>query len=105
VGVVKRAASNKHPVGLAKASPSFTLSVDSKRRPTFPVQLLEAAQISLDEPLVAHAEGEGRIVLETRAAVKRRLQQRFQTAARAAGSSDLVTGLLDERAADASLDE
>ena len=103
--MAKRPVSNKHRAVPAAASPSFVLSVDSKRRPTFPVQLLEAAQISVDEPLVAHADGEGRIVLETRAAVKRRLQRRFQSAASAAGRSDLVAELLDERAADVSLDE
>jgi bifunctional DNA-binding transcriptional regulator/antitoxin component of YhaV-PrlF toxin-antitoxin module len=83
--------------------PSYTLSVDSKRRPTFPAQLLADANIGTDDLLVAHAEGQGRIVLETRAAVKRRVQQRFQSAALAAGRKNLVSELMDERAADTSL--
>ena len=91
-------------VAAADGPPSYTLAVDSKRRPTLPVQLLDAAQIGPDEPLVAHVEGEGRIVLETRAAVRRRLQHRFQSAAAAAGRRDLVDELLDERAADGSLE-
>ena len=103
MGVVKRAASNGAPPATVTVSRSYTLTVDSKRRPTFPVPLLEAAQVSLGEPLVAHADGEGRIVLETRAAIKRRLQLRFQAAASAAGRAGLVDELLDERAADASL--
>jgi bifunctional DNA-binding transcriptional regulator/antitoxin component of YhaV-PrlF toxin-antitoxin module len=82
---------------------SYTLSVDSKRRPTFPAQLLADAGIGADELLVAHAEGQGRIVLETRAAVKRRVQQRFQSAAQAAGRKKIVGELIEERAADTSL--
>ncbi len=85
------------------APASYTLSVDSKRRPTFPAQLLADADIGADELLVAHAEGQGRIILETRAAVKRRVQQRFRSAAQAAGRTNLVDELNEERAVDTSL--
>jgi bifunctional DNA-binding transcriptional regulator/antitoxin component of YhaV-PrlF toxin-antitoxin module len=90
-------------MGAPAAPPSYTLSVDSKRRPTFPPQLLEAARIRPEDQLVARAEGEGRIVLETRAAVKQRMQGRFQTAAKTSRGRDLVGELFHERTTDDSL--
>jgi bifunctional DNA-binding transcriptional regulator/antitoxin component of YhaV-PrlF toxin-antitoxin module len=83
---------------------TWQVALDAKRRPTLPAALLEEAGISPADALVAHADGEGVIVLETRAAVRRRLQQRYADGRRRAGrTGSAAEELIAERAADHSL--
>jgi bifunctional DNA-binding transcriptional regulator/antitoxin component of YhaV-PrlF toxin-antitoxin module len=87
------------------ADRAWPLRLDAKRRSTLPVELLEEAHIEVTDQLLAHVEEEGRIVLETREAVRRRLQQRFAEGRRRTGAKrSPVDELLAERAADSSLD-
>ena len=82
----------------------WPVALDAKRRPTLPVALLAEAGIAAGEPLVARAGGDGVIVLETRAALRRRLQERYAEGRRRTGrSGSPVEELLAERAADRSL--
>lgn len=82
----------------------WPVRLDSRRRPTLPEELLSEARVGRGEDLVAHVEGEGRIVLETRDAIRRRLRQRFaEGRARVGHTADPVAELLHERARDTSL--
>jgi bifunctional DNA-binding transcriptional regulator/antitoxin component of YhaV-PrlF toxin-antitoxin module len=84
---------------------SWPVRLDSRRRPTLPEELLSEAHVGRGEELVAHVESEGRIVLETREAIRRRLRQRFADGRLRVGhTGDPVADLLRERARDASLD-
>lgn len=85
-------------------SRAWPVALDVKRRPTLPAALLEEAGIEPTEALVAHSAGEGVIVLETRAAIRRRLRERYADGRRhteRAGSA--AEELLAERAEDGSL--
>jgi bifunctional DNA-binding transcriptional regulator/antitoxin component of YhaV-PrlF toxin-antitoxin module len=84
---------------------SWPVRLDSRRRPTLPEELLSEARVARGEELVAHVESEGRIVLETRDAIRRRLRQRFaEGRARVGHSGNPVADLLQERSRDTSLD-
>jgi antitoxin component of MazEF toxin-antitoxin module len=86
------------------ASRAWPVALDVKRRPTLPAALLEEAGIAPSDALVAHTAGEGVIVLETRAAIRRRLRERYAEGRRRTGrSGSPVQELLAERAADGSL--
>lgn len=83
---------------------SWSVALDVKRRPTLPAALLEEAGIAPTEALVAHTAGDGVIVLETRAAIRRRLRERYAEGRRRTGRSGSATDeLLAERAVDGSL--
>jgi hypothetical protein len=86
------------------AARTWPVALDVKRRPTLPAALLEEAGIVPTEALVAHTAGEGVIVLETRAAIRRRLRERYAEGRRRTGrSGSAMEELLAERAADRSL--
>jgi bifunctional DNA-binding transcriptional regulator/antitoxin component of YhaV-PrlF toxin-antitoxin module len=85
-------------------SRAWPVALDVKRRPTLPAALLEEAGIAPTEALVAHSAGEGVIVLETRAAIRRRLRERYaEGRQRVDRSGSAAEELLAERAADSSL--
>lgn len=85
-------------------SRAWPVALDVKRRPTLPAALLEEAGIAPNDPLVAHTAAEGVIVLETRAAIRRRLRERYAEGRRRTGASGSPTEeLLAERLADGSL--
>lgn len=106
-GGTSRGGSSNHagqPVRSDQARTSWPVRLDSRRRPTLPEELLSEARVGRGEELVAHVESEGRIVLETRDAIRRRLRQRFADGrARVGHTADPVAELLRERARDASL--
>lgn len=78
--------------------------MDSRRRPTLPAELLAAASVHPDDRLVARADGEGRIVLETRAALRSRVRARAQEErAHEGGKASAVDELLAQRRRDQSL--
>jgi bifunctional DNA-binding transcriptional regulator/antitoxin component of YhaV-PrlF toxin-antitoxin module len=103
-GTPRRGATN-HAAAAAPPRASWPVRLDSRRRPTLPEELLSEARVGRGEELVAHVESEGRIVLETRDAIRRRLRQRFaEGRARVGHGGDPVAALLRERAGDTSLD-
>lgn len=53
---------------------TFRLAIDSKRRITWPVQLLELAGLAATDELIVRVEEEGRLVVESRDAVRRRVR-------------------------------
>jgi hypothetical protein len=83
---------------------SWEVALDSRRRPTLPAELLAAAHVDPDERLVARPDGEGRIVLETRAAIRARIRARFmEDRAREGRTGSAVEELFEERKRDQSL--
>lgn len=85
---------------------SWEVALDSRRRPTLPAELLAAASVHPDDRLVARADGEGRIVLETRAALRSRVRARARAQedrAHEGGKPSAVDELLAERRRDQSL--
>lgn len=83
---------------------SWEVALDSRRRPTLPAELLAAASVHPDDRLIARADGEGRIVLETRAALRSRVRARAQEVrAHEGGKGSAVDELLAERRRDQSL--
>lgn len=83
---------------------SWEVALDSRRRPTLPAELLAAAHVAPDERLVARPDGDGRIVLETRAAIRTRIRARFkEERAREGRKGSAVEELLAERRRDQSL--
>lgn len=83
---------------------AWPVALDAKRRPTLPVALLEEAGITPGQPMVAHTGGEGVIVLETRAAIRRRLRERYEQGRQRTGrAGSAAEELIAERAADRSL--
>jgi hypothetical protein len=81
---------------------SYQVVMDARRRPTLPADLLSSAHIDGSEPLFAHALVEGRIVLETRDAVKQRIRDSLR--AKTKGKRNLSEELLVERQAEAALE-
>lgn len=88
------------------------IRLDDKRRTTFPASVLAAAGVPAGVDLVVRADGPGRLVLESPAAILKRAQDavRAGKAARAAATGDpalatasLADQLLAERRADTSL--
>jgi hypothetical protein len=83
----------------------YRVRVDGKRRPTLPAALFAEAGIDPTHELIAHTDGEGRITLEDPMVVLAGFQ-----AAVAAGLHEtpemgsLVEDLLEDRAADSSLE-
>jgi AbrB family looped-hinge helix DNA binding protein len=85
---------------LVMADRFLTFRIDAKGRTVIPAALRAQAGIREGgDVLVGHVE-EGRLIVETREAVKRRLRDQA-AASRAEG---VVAGLLADRAADAELD-
>lgn len=82
----------------------YVVKVDNKRRPTLPAQLLADADLpERPDSLIAHADGAGRIVLETPEAIKRRIRQRATAGRQRTGRGDSAAeSLLADRAADPS---
>lgn len=58
---------------------SYPITLDARRRPTLPAELLAESGLDPRDELVAYAE-EGRIVLSTRAALLARVQDVFAAA-------------------------
>ena len=54
------------------------LRIDSKRRAVVPAEVLAAAGIAEGAELIPHAEGPGRIVFETRAAMQARVRANYR---------------------------
>ena len=54
------------------------LKIDSKRRTVVPAEVLAAAGITEGSELIPHAEGPGRIVFETRAAMQARVRAKYR---------------------------
>jgi len=81
---------------------TFSVRLDSKRRPTLPARLLEEAGLSGATDLVARADGPGRIVLEDPASMLHSLQQRLTDSLKesAATPSMAVDSLFATRDAD-----
>lgn len=77
------------------------MRVGGKGRIVLPAALRAEAHIEEGSELIAYVEG-GRIMLETREDVKRRLRAQ---AAAAGGRGDAVDGLLADRRADLALEE
>ncbi|CAN5398354.1 hypothetical protein BH23ACT9_BH23ACT9_15730 [soil metagenome] len=85
----------------------YNLSMDEKRRTTWPIKLLKEAGFTGSDGLVAHPDPDhrGRIVVESRDAIKRRVHERAAEGRHRVGySADAADELLAERRADASLD-
>lgn len=83
----------------------FQVTLDKKRRATFPAQLLGQAGVAEDAELIAHAEGAGRIVVETREAIRRRIRERAAVGRRRVGfRGSAADSLLADRESDASLE-
>jgi bifunctional DNA-binding transcriptional regulator/antitoxin component of YhaV-PrlF toxin-antitoxin module len=81
--------------------PYVTFRTDAKGRTVIPAALRAQAGIREDgDVLVGHVEGE-RLIIETRATVKRRLQ----TQAAATGATGMVDRLLADRRADMESEE
>jgi bifunctional DNA-binding transcriptional regulator/antitoxin component of YhaV-PrlF toxin-antitoxin module len=86
---------------LAMTDGYLTFRTDAKGRTVIPAALRAQAGISeAGDVLVGHVEG-GRLIVETRAAIRRRLREQA-AACRAEG---VVDRLLADRAADLELDE
>jgi bifunctional DNA-binding transcriptional regulator/antitoxin component of YhaV-PrlF toxin-antitoxin module len=86
------------------ATNTYRLTFDSKRRTTWPAQLLAEAGLSPSDELVAHRDAEGRIVVETRAAIKRRIHDRAADGRRRVHyDGNAADELLAERRTDRSL--
>ena len=85
---------------------TFTVRLDSKRRPTLPAALLDEAGLAGATDLVARADGPGRIVLEDPTSMLRSLQQRLTDALRESPTSPsmAVDSLFATRDADTSMD-
>ncbi len=87
-----------------KATVSFRLRLDGKRRPTLPQSLLDAAGVGPGQELVAWVEGPGRIVLEDAATYLAGLQAAVRLGREAHGSTgSLADEVLADRAADVSM--
>lgn len=89
------------------SNPQYHLTMDNKRRTTWPVQLLEEAGLSQDEDLVAHPDPDekGKIVVESRAAIKRRVHERARRGReRVRYEASAADELIADRRADTSLD-
>jgi hypothetical protein len=100
-----RSGATNRAVPAAPPRTSWPVRLDSRRRPTLPEELLTEAHVDRGQELVAHVESEGRIVLETRDAIRRRLRQRFaEGRARVGHTGDPVAELLRERDGDTSLE-
>ena len=54
------------------------LRIDSKRRAVVPAEVLAAAGITEGAELIPHAEGPGRIVFETRAAMQAHVRAKYR---------------------------
>jgi bifunctional DNA-binding transcriptional regulator/antitoxin component of YhaV-PrlF toxin-antitoxin module len=85
----------------AMAERSVTFRTDGKGRTVIPAALRAQAGIKEDgDVLVGHVEG-GRLIIETRTAIKRRLQAQ----AAATGADGVVDRLLADRRADMDSEE
>jgi bifunctional DNA-binding transcriptional regulator/antitoxin component of YhaV-PrlF toxin-antitoxin module len=83
------------------AEPYVTFRTDAKGRTVIPAALRAQAGIREDgDVLVGHVEGE-RLIIETRATIKRRLHAQ----ASATGATGMVDRLLADRRADMDLEE
>ncbi|MGH2728092.1 MAG: AbrB/MazE/SpoVT family DNA-binding domain-containing protein [Actinomycetota bacterium] len=83
-------------------SSSFPVRVGNKGRIVLPAQLRAAISVAEGDELIARAEGRGRLVIETRTAIKERLHRQ---AAAARAKPGVVERLRSDRRADARLDE
>ena len=54
------------------------VKIDSKRRAVVPAEVLAAAGIAEGSELIPHAEGPGRVVFETRAAMQARVRAKYR---------------------------
>lgn len=94
---------------MTDASPvmnGFRVSLDSKRRPTLPVALLEEARIDPSHELIARADGEGRIVLEDPSALLAAFQRKVLEGKADQGvAGSLADELMEDRAIDLSFFE
>src|SRR5207245_9260686 len=86
--------------GTLRRMETQTVRVGKKGRVVIPAGLREEAGISEGTELVAMMEGEGRIVLETRASIKHRLQA-AGARAKAGRAGSAVDRLMAERREDA----
>ena len=78
---------------------TYPISLDARRRPTLPVELIAEAGLGEAEDLVAYSE-QGRIVISTRARLLSSVQEMFR-AARGQDESDPAEELVEERAREA----
>ncbi len=93
-----------HSTATSPSRRSWSVTLDGRRRPTLPPGLLEDAGIDPQEPLLAHVIDEGRIIFETRAAVRRRARERFAAGRAALQRKDnAAEDLLRDRENDSSL--
>ncbi len=83
----------------------YVLTLDRKRRFTVPSRLLAEAEIGEEEVrMVAHADGRGRLVVETRAAIIDRIRQRARQGRDTTNKRESAADtLLSDRAQDVSL--
>lgn len=91
----------------APARLSFQLTLDQRRRPTLPSELLEEAGISIHTlGLVAYSDQVGRIILADPMALLNSLGEQVLAGMRERGNSGAFSELLfEERASDTSLDD
>ncbi|PWJ54916.1 hypothetical protein SAMN06264364_105125 [Quadrisphaera granulorum] len=88
------------------------MKLDSRRRPTIPAALLDAAGVEAGEGMVARVEGPGRIVLESTGSVLSKLQRAVTEGMAAVAATEgrdpaaaVTTTALEEVAADRAADE
>ncbi|CAA9412896.1 MAG: hypothetical protein AVDCRST_MAG35-1538 [uncultured Quadrisphaera sp.] len=82
---------------------TYPITLDARRRPTLPAELLAESGLDPRDELVAYAE-EGRIVLSTRAALVARVQRVFGEASALRGV-DGAALLQAQRAEDVAVEE
>jgi hypothetical protein len=83
----------------------YHLAVDRKRRSTWPVQLLAEAGLTSEDELVASADPEqpGRVIVESRETIRRRIRQRAAEGRRRVGyTGSGADDLMKERQRDRS---
>ena len=78
---------------------TYPISLDARRRPTLPAELIAEAGLGEGEDLVAYSE-QGRIVISTRARLLASVQAMFR-AARGQDESDQADELVEQRAREA----
>lgn len=74
--------------------------MDTKRRPTLPSDLLEAAGISVGEDLVASTSGDGAVVLRSRSASLRLIRDEISAGFGTAVPVQNIPSLREDRDAD-----
>lgn len=77
-----------------------TVRMDSKHRPTLPLDLLKAAGIRADEDLVASTNGDGTVTLRSQSSNVNQIRGEITAGFRAGGPSQKVPSLREDRDAD-----